>query len=124
MVRFWPLSSKSCQSANDPIAVVSRKLTLCSNPAWSHTGNQRLEVVYLPLSALTPYPRNARTRSNRQVERITSSIRAFGFTNLILADPAGNLLAGHGWLRAANEMGLAEVPVIELPGLASRRRRR
>ncbi|RVQ64521.1 DNA methylase N-4, partial [Croceicoccus ponticola] len=50
--------------------------------------------------------------------QIVASIRAFGFTNPILTDPQGNLIAGHGRLRAAKAMDLAEVPVIELAGLS------
>ena len=76
-----------------------------------------LAVVYKPTASLIPDPRNARTHPRRQIEQIAASIRAFGFTNPILADPEGNLIAGHGRLRAARELGLAEIPVIELAGL-------
>ena len=77
-----------------------------------------LQVVYQAVSSLVPDPRNARTHPKRQIEQIIASIRAFGFTNPILADPQGNLIAGHGRMRAAKEMGLAEVPVITLTGLS------
>ena len=77
-----------------------------------------LEVVYKPLASPIPDPRNARTHPKRQIEQIVQSIRAFGFTNPVLVDEAGNLIAGHGRLRAAKELGLAEVPVIELTGLS------
>ncbi|WP_421992477.1 site-specific DNA-methyltransferase [Qipengyuania sp.] len=87
------------------------------NPLKNHV-NDRLEVVYKPLSELTPDPRNARTHSKKQVEQIAASIRAFGFTNPILADPEGNLIAGHGRLRAARELGLGTVPVITLACLS------
>jgi DNA modification methylase len=76
-----------------------------------------LEVVYRPLAELVPDPRNARTHSKKQIAQIADSIRAFGFTNPILADPQGNLIAGHGRLRAAKELGLETVPVIILDGL-------
>ena len=79
--------------------------------------NRPLAVVYKPTASLTPDPRNARTHPKRQIEQIVASMRAFGFTNPILSDPEGNLIAGHGRLRAAKKMGLAEVPVIELAGL-------
>ena len=72
---------------------------------------------------LTPDPRNARTHSKKQVAQIVQSITAFGFTNPILADPEGNLIAGHGRLRAAREMGLASVPVITLDGLTEPQKR-
>jgi DNA modification methylase len=77
-----------------------------------------LQVVYKPTASLTPDPRNARTHPKRQIEQIAASIRAFGFTNPVLADPEGRLIAGHGRLRAAKQMGLGEVPVIELAGLS------
>ncbi len=82
------------------------------------TANRPLSVVYKAAASLVPDPRNARTHSKKQIEQIIASIKAFGFTNPILADPQGNLIAGHGRLRAAKEMGLAEVPVIELADLS------
>ncbi len=82
-----------------------------------------LQVVYKRPESLTPDPRNARTHPRRQIEQIVASIRAFGFTNPILTDPEGRLIAGHGRLRAAKEVGLAEVPVIELAGLSEAEQR-
>lgn len=80
--------------------------------------DRQLRIVYQATGTLVPDPRNARTHPKRQIEQIAQSIRAFGFTNPILADPDGNLIAGHGRLRAAKEMGLEEVPVITLSGLS------
>jgi len=79
---------------------------------------RQLEVVYRPASALKPDPRNARTHPKRQVEQLVRSIREFGFTNPVLIDEAGVLIAGHGRLRAAKELGLSEVPTITLDGLS------
>lgn len=84
----------------------------------SSTASRPLAVVYKAPESLVPDPRNARTHPKRQIEQIVASIEAFGFTNPILADPEGNLIAGHGRLRAAKQMGLAQVPVIELVGLS------
>ena len=86
--------------------------------AASSHADRTLEVVYMSPGELVPDPRNARTHSKRQVEQIVRSIRAFGFTNPILADPQGNLIAGHGRLRAAKKIGLEAVPVITLDGLS------
>jgi hypothetical protein len=69
----------------------------------------RLTVTYRPLGDLIPDPRNARTHPKRQIEQIRASIEAFGFTNPILADPEGSIIAGHGRLQAARLMGLAEL---------------
>jgi len=84
----------------------------------SRTADRALQVIYKHLSELKPDPRNARTHPKRQIEQIVASIGEFGFTNPILADPEGNLIAGHGRLRAAKQMGLEQVPVIELAGLS------
>lgn len=91
---------------------MSNLLSRAGQPA-----NRTLAVVYKAPGELTPDPRNARTHSKKQVAQIVASIRVFGFTNPILADPQGNLIAGHGRLRAAREMGLESVPVITLDGL-------
>jgi DNA modification methylase len=77
-----------------------------------------LAVTYRTLGELKPDPRNARTHSKRQVEKIQASIEAFGFTNPILADPENGIIAGHGRLLAAKMLGLTEVPVITLAGLS------
>jgi DNA modification methylase len=83
----------------------------------------RLSITYRAVGDLIPDPRNARTHSKRQIDQIRASIEAFGFTNPILADPEGRLIAGHGRLRAARTMGLAEVPTIILSGLSEVQKR-
>lgn len=91
---------------------------MASAPAATDSPVARpLTVVYRPIGCLVPDPRNARTHPKRQVDQIAASIAAFGFTNPILADPQGHLIAGHGRLLAAKHLGLNEVPVIELAGL-------
>ena len=82
------------------------------------SADRRLEVVYTRIEKLIPDQRNARTHSKRQVTQIAESISAFGFTNPILTDPEGDIIAGHGRLRAAKDLNLAEVPVIVLAGLS------
>ena len=76
-----------------------------------------------PLDRLRPYEKNARTHSPEQVAQIAASIQEFGFTNPILVDGADGILAGHGRLAAAQDMGLAEVPVIVLDHLSAAQRR-
>jgi DNA modification methylase len=82
-----------------------------------------LTVTYRETASLRPDPRNARTHPKRQLEQIIASIREFGFTNPILLDPDGVVIAGHGRLLAAKTMGLAEVPTIELAGLSEAQKR-
>ena len=78
----------------------------------------RLAITYRAVGDLVPDPRNARTHPKRQIDQLIASIKAFGFTNPILADPEGHIIAGHGRLHAARAMGLAEVPTIILSGLS------
>jgi ParB-like chromosome segregation protein Spo0J len=83
----------------------------------------RLAVTYRAVGDLIPDPRNARTHPKRQIDQLKSSIEAFGFTNPILADPEGHIIAGHGRLQAARAMGLTEVPTIILSGLSETQKR-
>jgi DNA modification methylase len=83
----------------------------------------QLTVTYRPVGDLVPDPRNARTHSKKQIGQIRASIEEFGFTNPILADSEGHLIAGHGRLLAAKAMGLEEVPVITLSGLTDIQKR-
>src|SRR5665811_2624897 len=77
----------------------------------------------VPLASLIPYARNARTHSAAQVAQIAASIREFGFTNPVLVDGDRGVIAGHGRLLAARELGLTEVPTIELAHLTPAQRR-
>jgi ParB-like chromosome segregation protein Spo0J len=88
------------------------------NKASFTAARSRLAITYRAISDLTPDPRNARTHPKRQIEQLKASIEAFGFTNPILADPEGHIIAGHGRLQAARAMGLIEVPTIILSGLS------
>jgi ParB-like chromosome segregation protein Spo0J len=63
--------------------------------------SSQLSVTYRPIGELLPDPRNARTHPKRQIEQLKASIKEFGFTNPILADPEGRIIAGHGRLQAA-----------------------
>jgi DNA modification methylase len=76
-----------------------------------------------PVSSLIPYARNARTHSPVQVAQIAASIREFGWTNPILVDGERGVIAGHGRLLAARQLGMTEVPTLELSHLSPAQRR-
>lgn len=76
-----------------------------------------------PVGRLVPYERNARTHSPEQVAMIAASIAEFGFTNPILVASDAGIIAGHGRLEAAKQLGLAEVPVVVLDHLSDAQRR-
>lgn len=66
---------------------------------------------------LSPYKRNARTHSRRQVQEIARSISAFGFNNPVLIDDQLGIIAGHGRVEAAKLLGLKEIPCLRLAHL-------
>ena len=75
------------------------------------------------VSALTAFSGNPRTHSDTQIDQIAASIREFGWTNPILVDAAGTIIAGHGRLAAATRLGLDQVPVIRLGHLSDAQRK-
>lgn len=76
-----------------------------------------------PLDWLRPDPKNPRSHPPGQIGKIAESIRAFGFNNPILADPAGVIIAGEARLAAARQLGLATAPVLVLDHLTETQRR-
>lgn len=82
-----------------------------------------MDIRQMKISELAPYERNARTHSTAQITSIARSIKQFGFNNPILIDGKRGIIAGHGRLMAARELGLTEVPVIELTHLSEAQKR-
>lgn len=73
-----------------------------------------LKVKLLPTAGLLPYAKNSRTHSADQLERLAASIKQFGFTNPVLIDDSGTIIAGHARVLAAQQLGLEKVPTIKL----------
>ena len=82
-----------------------------------------ISVEHWPLQRLIPYARNARTHDEGQVSQIAGSIAEFGFVNPILVGGDNVIIAGHGRLLAAQQLGLEQVPVIVLGHLTEAQRR-
>jgi len=78
---------------------------------------EKLAIVYKSLNSMMIYAKNARTHSTEQVEKIIGSIKKYGWTNPILLDESGQVIAGHGRLLAAEKIGFDPVPTITLFGL-------
>ncbi len=81
------------------------------------------KIEMLSVSALRPYAHNARTHSKKQVKQIAESIHRFGFTNPVLISEDQEIIAGHGRVMAAKELGLAMVPTVRLAHLTAEERR-
>lgn len=84
---------------------------------------EKLKVVYRALQDLLPYARNAMLHSDMQVAQLVGSIQEFGWTNPILIDESGEIIAGHGRALAADALGMATVPTITLRGLNEAQKR-
>ena len=71
----------------------------------------------IALTALAPYPNNARTHSDEQVDKIAKSLQEFGFINPVLVDKKNMIIAGHGRVMAAKKLGMEKVPCVRIEGL-------
>ena len=76
-----------------------------------------------PLARLQPYAKNAKLHGDEQVAKIAASIAEFGWTVPCLVGEDGELIAGHGRVLAATQLGLAAAPVIVLGHLTEAQRR-
>lgn len=75
-----------------------------------------LKIERRETAQLIPYARNSRTHSDAQVAQIAASMREWGWTNPILIDEEGMIIAGHGRVQAAQLLEILEVPVIVAAG--------
>ena len=75
------------------------------------------------IERLTPYARNSRTHSDAQVAQLAASIREWGWTTPVLVDDAGGIIAGHGRVLAARQLGMATVPVVVAEGWSDAKKR-
>ncbi|MEI5998245.1 site-specific DNA-methyltransferase [Paraburkholderia bengalensis] len=80
-------------------------------------------IVMREVAALIPYARNSRTHDDAQVAQIAASIREFGFTNPVLIDGDGGIIAGHGRVMAARKLAMEVVPCIVLDYLTETQRK-
>jgi DNA modification methylase len=80
-------------------------------------------ITLQSIDALLPYARNSRTHSPEQIAQVAASMREFGWTNPVLVDADGTIIAGHARVLAARQLGLAEVPTIVLGHLGETQRR-
>ncbi len=76
-----------------------------------------------PVAELVPYARNSNVHSPAQVTRLAEMITEFGWTNPVLIDGKRGIIAGHGRVMAAQQLGMAMVPTIELRHLSAAQKR-
>ena len=81
------------------------------------------KIEYLEVESLIPYARNSRTHSDEQVAQVAASIKEFGFTNPVLVDQDGMIIAGRGRTLAAQRLQMKEVPCLRLSHLSEAQKR-
>jgi DNA modification methylase len=82
-----------------------------------------IQVERRPISWLIPRVTNPRTHTPEQIAQVAASMKEFGWTNPILVGTDNDVLAGHARLAAARQLGMTEVPVIQLGHLTEAQRR-
>ena len=81
------------------------------------------KIVRRKVADLVPYARNARTHSEEQVAQIAASIREWGWTNPVLIDEDGTIIAGHGRVLAAQRLGIEDAPCMVAAGWTEAQKR-
>jgi hypothetical protein len=74
-----------------------------------------MQIEQRTLDSIRPYSRNPR-RNDSAVKQVAESITAFGFRQPIVVDDAGVIVVGHTRYKAAQQLGLATVPVTVMSG--------
>lgn len=82
-----------------------------------------LEIVVHTIASLKPNPRNARTHSRRQIQKIAESIARFGFNSPVLIGENLDIIVGHGRVEAAKLIGIIEVPTVCLKNMSKAEQR-
>jgi hypothetical protein len=83
-----------------------------------------LKIEYIPLSDLTPYDKNARRHTARDVKNIAASIKRFGMCDAIgIWGDDNTIVEGHGRALACKELGIELVPCVRLDHLSDEERR-
>jgi hypothetical protein len=100
---------------------MARQLELAEAGAARPWPAERIE--FWPIERLIPYVKNARLHTEADISKLVDSLRRWGWTNPVLVDEHGMLIAGHGRVRAAAKLGLTSIPVIIARGWSEEEKR-
>ena len=73
-------------------------------------------VEKINIDLLVPYARNSRTHSDAQVAQIAASMKEWGWTSPVLVDESNRIIAGHGRVLAARQLGIDKIPCVIAKG--------
>ena len=82
-----------------------------------------MNIESVPTAEIIPYQQNNRKHSEQQVERISKSIKDFGFNQPLVLDQDKTVLVGHGRLLAAQRLGIEALPCLVVKGLSEAKKR-
>jgi DNA modification methylase len=74
--------------------------------------NTPTQIELAPIESVTPYARNPRKIGADAVSAVAGSIKEFGFKSPIIVDKDRVIINGHTRLKAAQQLGLKEVPIV------------
>ncbi len=77
----------------------------------------KVTVTYRRVADLQPNPKNPRLHQPQQIRQLKQSIDNFGFNIPIVVDECDRVICGHGRVQAARELGIPNVPTIEVSHL-------
>jgi len=69
-----------------------------------------MHIEMRPITDIRPYDKNPR-QNDAAVDAVAASIKEFGFRQPIVVDTDGVIICGHTRFKAAQKLGLTEVPV-------------
>src|SRR3954449_607903 len=109
------------------IARWRRKLNMVRQLELAEAGAARPwpaeRIEFWSIERLIPYAKNARLHTEADINSLVDSLRRWGWTNAVLVDEHGMLIAGHGRVRAAAKLGLTSIPVIIARGWSEEEKR-
>ena len=74
--------------------------------------NKDTKLIWKNIDDLKPYEHNAKEHDEVQVKNIAKSIEKYGWQNPILIDKDNVIIAGHGRVLGAKELGIKDIPCI------------
>lgn len=83
----------------------------------------KIDYPFIDINELKPYENNARLHPQEQIEKITNSIKEFGFITPVIIDENNTILVGHGRTQAAKQAGLTKVPYRRITNLTDEQKR-
>lgn len=83
-----------------------------------------LRIEMIPIGKITPYEKNTRKHTQKDIDQIKASILADGFNDPIGVWGDKNVIVeGHGRLMACKELGYEKIPCIRLDHLTDEQRK-